>query len=74
MTKLKNEKVFNEVMELLGSVKEEDHLVYSIMKDLLQEAYIEYNKGSSQKIDKQLYMWIEKEIEKRIKEEKNDNN
>lgn len=72
MVKLKNQKVFDEIMELLGSVKKKDRIVHSIMKDLLYEAYVEYNKGSSQGIDKQLYMWIEKEIEKRIKEVKND--
>ncbi len=74
MAKLKHQKVFDEIMSLLENIKKYDTVVYSIMKDLLQEAYDEYNKGISIRIDKQLYMWIDREIDKNLsKDEKNEN-
>lgn len=74
MAKLKHQKVFDEIMSLLENIKKYDPVVYSIMKDLLQEAYDEYNKGISIRIDKQLYMWIDREIDKNLsKDEKNEN-
>ena len=69
---LKNQKVFDEIYKLLEDFKKEDPICQEIIKDLLEEAYLEHNQKTDRKIDKQLYLWIEKKVDSIISKEKND--
>lgn len=71
---LKNQKVFLEIYKLLDEYKTKDPVCEEIVRDLLEEAYLEHNQNINRGIDKQLYKWIVRKVDETLKKEDNDEN
>lgn len=71
---LKNQNVFEEIFKLLEDFKKEDPICQKIIKDLLEEAFLEHNQNRNRGIDKQLYTWIERKADKILDKEDNNEN